>query len=223
MTKKQKRKPRNKSILVIGMGRFGRHLAMSMQKNGNSVFAIDKEESIMQDLADVLENTMIADCTKESFLQTLGVSNYDICYVATGETFEATMLITSYLKRHGAKYIVTKASSDIHIELLKIIGADEVIYPERDMAAKTAIKHSNVGVIDYLPLSRDYSIFEIEVPPAWIGNNIVKLRIRQKYNVNVLLVLYGGKNKVVDAEYVFKEGDIVVLMGTDKDVLKLRL
>lgn len=207
--------------MVIGMGRFGKHLALKMQDLGNMVLAIDKEERIMQELMPHLENILIADCTSESFIQTLGVRNFDICYVATGGTFEATILITSYLKRYGAKYVVAKAALDIHISVLKSIGADEVVYPEWTMAEKTAVRHSILGIIDYLPLSDEYSIYEIEVPPDWIGKDIGHLHIRQNYQLNILTVKGADIHNAPGVDYVFEPGDQVVLLGKEEDVLRV--
>ena len=217
--KKHRKRP-HKSILVIGMGRFGRHLAIKLQGLGNSVLAIDKVERVIEDLAQQLDNTLIADCKSEAFMQTLGISNFDICYVTIGEDFEASVLITSYLKRCGAQFIVTKASRNIHFDILKSIGADEVVYPEWEWAEKVAIKHSNVGVIDYLPLDEGYSIYEVEAPAEWFGKSIVELKVRQKYDVNILTIKQNGRHHSPSADYVFSEGDTVTLMGTEKAVLK---
>lgn len=218
---KQKKRPHHKSILVVGMGRFGSHLAMKLQELGNTVLAVDKDESIIEDLASHLENTMIADCSKEDFIQTLGISNFDICYVATGETFESTILITSYLKRYGAKYVVTKVSEDIHIDILKTLGADEIVYPERELAEKTAVRHSALGIIDYLPISDEYSIYEIEVPESWIDKSIADLHIRQKYHVNILTVKGETIKHAPNDDYTFAPGDIIALLGTEKNVMKI--
>ena len=217
---KQKRHQK-KSVLVIGMGRFGKHLAMKLQDLGNTVMAVDKDESVMRELTPRLENTMIADCTNEAFMQTLGVSGFDMCYVAIGSDLGASILITSFLKRCGAKHIVAKASRDIQSDILKAIGADETVYPERELAEKIAVRLSSLSIIDCLPLSADYSIFEIEVPVEWIGKSLGHLNVRQKYQINVLTV----KNSVVfpapGADYVFSEGEQIVVLGTEQNILRI--
>lgn len=217
----KKKKQQKKSILVIGMGRFGKHLAMKFQDTGNTVMAVDKNENVMAELAPRLENIMVADCTSEAFIQTLGIGNFDICYVAIGENFEASILITSFLKRYGAKRIVTKAARDIQIEILKRVGADEVIYPERELAEKIAVRHSSLSIIDCLPLSEEYSIYEIEVPEEWIGKSIGDLNIRRKYHLNILTVNNASVHPMPEADHVFSAKEQIVLLGTEQNVLKV--
>ncbi len=217
-----RRKQKTKSILVIGLGRFGTHLAMKMQELGISVMVVDVKEKSEQDISLMFDNYMIGDCTNENVLGSLGVGNFDICFVTIGQDFEASIVITSLLKKFGAKYIVTKASRDIQIEVLKKIGADEIVYPERDFAEKLAIRYSANNVFDFFELTSDYSIYEIAVPPDWAGKNIGILNVRQKYNVNILVIKNNSDiQPMPGVDYVFHSNDVIVVMGKEADIFRL--
>lgn len=217
-----KRKQKTKSILVIGMGRFGRHLAMKMQELGNSVMVVDKKEKLEQDISFTFSNYMIGDCTNEKVLEALGVGNFDICFVTIGQDFEACIVITSLLKKLGAKYIVTKASRDVQIEVLKNIGANEIVYPERDFAEKLAISYNINTIFDFFELSHDYSVFEIAVPSDWVGKNIKILDVYNNYHINILVVKNGIDIQPMPyADYEFRDNDIIVIMGKKSDVFSL--
>ena len=218
-----KPKQKSKSILVIGIGRFGKHLAMKMQELGNSVMVVDMKKQLEQDISISFNDYMIGDCTNENVLGALGVGNFDMCFVTIGKNFEASIVITSFLKKLGAKYVVTKASRDIQIEVLKKIGADEIIYPEREFAEKIAIRYNKSHIFDFFDLTSDYSIFEIAVPTNWVGKNIGMLDVYRKYLVNILVVKNGtgAVRPMPDENYVFRKDDIIVLMGKGKDVFSL--
>jgi trk system potassium uptake protein TrkA len=217
---KQKRKP--KSILVIGMGRFGRHLAVKMQELGNSVMVVDIKEQLEQDISYLFNDYMIGDCTNENVLSAIGVKNFDICFVTIGKNFEASIVITSRLKTFGAKYIVTKTDRDIQKDVLKKVGADDVVYPDREIAEKLAVRYNSNNIFDYIDLPGDYSIYEIAVPKDWINKKIVTLDVRKKYEINILAI----KNEttlhpVPGADYIFKEGDVIIVMAKEKDIFRI--
>lgn len=211
-----------KSVLVIGMGRFGRHLAQRMQDLGNDVMAVDMYEDNITPYAGTFTDSQIGDCTKEAVIRALGVDSFDICFVTIGEDFQASLVITSHLKNAGAKMVVAKANQDIQANLLYKIGADEVIYPEREMAEKVAVRYTAKNIFDYVPLTAEYSIYEIPILPQWIGQTIMELNVRRKYHINIIAV----KNEYTMSpmpgpDYAFSEGDHVVVMGKAEDVFKL--
>lgn len=211
-----------KSVLVIGMGRFGRHLAEQMQQLGNNVMVVDVHEENIQPYADTFTDSQIGDCTNETVVKALGVDGFDICFVTIGEDFEASLIITSHLKNCGAKMVVAKANQKIQADLLYKIGADEVVYPEREMAEKVAVRYAAKNIFDYVPLTAEYSIYEIPILPQWCGRTIMDLNVRRKYRLNIVAV----KNEKVlspmpGPDYMFVEGDHVVVMGKAEDVFKI--
>ena len=159
-----------KSVLLIGMGRFGHHLCKNLVELGNDVMIIDSDEKSVEDLTPIVTSVLIGDCTNPEVLKSIGVGNYDICFVCIGSNFQSSLEITSLLKDLGAKYVVSKASRDIHKKFLLRNGADEVIYPDRDIAEKTARRFSTDNVFDYIELTHDYSVYEIPPLDKWVGN-----------------------------------------------------
>ncbi|MGN8913753.1 potassium channel family protein [Anaerofustis butyriciformans] len=211
-----------KSVLVIGMGRFGKHLSRKMQELGNDVMIIDKDEERVSEFASEFTDSQIGDCRVEGVLESIGVNNFDICFVAIGEDFQSSLEITALLKDLNAKWVVTKASSDIQKKLLLRIGADEVVYPERDMAEKLAIRSNAKNIFDYIQLTDEYSIYEIPIINSWIGKTIIELAIRRKYKVNIIAVKNANSlDPVPSPLYTFKEGDHIIVIGKSSDVFKL--
>ena len=211
-----------KSILVIGMGRFGRHLAKKMQDLGNDVMVVDENEEIIQQYSSVFTDAQIADCTNEGVLRSLGVDSFDICFVTIGSDFQSSLVVTTLLKRMGAKYVVAKAKQDIQSELLKQIGADEIVYPERETAEKLAVKHNQKNIFDYIQLTSEYSIYEIPILREWVGRTIAEISIRRKYNINIIAIKEENNlNPSPDADYRFTENDHIVVIGKSTDVFKL--
>ncbi|MGM9886912.1 MULTISPECIES: TrkA family potassium uptake protein [unclassified Lactococcus] len=210
----------SKSVLVIGLGKFGRYLALKMQEFGNEIMVVDKEEKEAQKVSNLIDDIFIGDCTNEAVLKSLGVTDFDICFVTIGEDFEASITITMLLKKLGAQYIVVKTGSELQSELLRKIGADEIIYPERELAEKLALKyHSNHMFESYLELSSEYSIVEMEVPEHWIGKSMQKLDIRKKHGLNVIAIKNDDEIKVVpDANYLFHANDVLVVIGKQADI-----
>jgi trk system potassium uptake protein TrkA len=216
----QKRKP--KSVLVIGMGRFGRHLAIKMQELGNSVMVVDIKEQLEQNISYLFNDYRIGDCTNENVLGTIGVGNFDICFVTIGKNFEASIIITSLLKSFGAKHIVTKTERDVQEDVLRKIGADEVVYPDKEVAEKLAVRYNSSNIFDYIELPGDYSIYEIAVPKSWIGKKIVTLDIRRKYGINILAIKNGtALQPVPGSDYIFTEGDEIIVMAKEKDLFRI--
>lgn len=213
-----------KSILIIGLGRFGHHLCTEMSRLGNEVMIIDKNEDSVADLIPYATAVKIGDCTKEEVLKSLGVGNFDLCFVCIGSNFQSSLEITSLVKDLGAKYVVSKANRDIHAKFLLRNGADEVFYPDRDIAERMAVKHSANHVFDYIDLTEGYSIFEIQPDKSWIGRTLSEVNIRAKYNVSVFGVKTGGQmNLLPRAEYQMHADDHLMIVGQTKDIDKLLL
>lgn len=211
-----------KSIIVIGMGRFGRQLAKNMQELGNDVMIVDQDEDIIEELADKFTDSHIGDCTSEAVLRSLSVDSFDICFVTIGSNFQSSLVITSLLKKLGARFIVAKAKQDIQAELLHTIGANEVIYPDRDIAEKIAVRYNASNIFDYIQLTDKYAIYEIPVPESLVGLTIKDADIRRRFNVNIIAIKHEKVlNPAPDAEYVFEAGDVLVVIGQSADVFRL--
>jgi len=211
-----------KSILIIGIGAFGRHLAEKMVDLKNDVMIVDQNEYIINEMSATVTDAHIGDCTNEEVLRSLGVSNFDICFVTIGDNFQSSLEITSLLKDLGARHIISKASRDIQAKFLLRNGADEVIYPDKDMAEKLAIRCSAENVFDFIEITPDYSIFEIPIKKSWIGSSIQGIDVRKKYHINILTIK--NENKIMaapKADYIFKENDLIIVLGNSKDVIKL--
>lgn len=211
-----------KSVLVIGMGRFGQHLANEMLARGNEVMIVDVDPQRIEELAHRFTDAQIGDCTNTEVLRALGVSNFDVCFVAIGENFQASLEISSLLKELGAKQVVSKANKEIQAKFLLRNGADEVIYPERDVAIKTAIKYSANHVLDYVGLPGGLGMYEIRVPDAWIGKTIGAINIRHKFGVSILAIRHGNDMKInLGADYEFRPEDHMHVVGKEADVNRL--
>ena len=211
-----------KSILVIGMGRFGKHLAQKMLELGNDVMIVDSDETKIEELAPLFTDSFVGDCTNEGTVRALGVNNFDICFVSIGENFQSSLEITALLKDFGAKYVVSKANRDIQARFLKSVGADEVIYPEKAMAEKLAIRFNADNVYDYIELTPDFSIYEIPVPDTWVGHSISTVNVRRDYHLNIIAVKREGLLRPMPgADYVFKADDHMVVIGQAESIAKI--
>lgn len=212
-----------KSILVIGMGRFGTYLAKKLSDLGNQVMIVDKDEELINRLSPHFVDAMIGDCSREEVLEEIGVDNFDICFVTMGKSFQPSLEVTALLKDMGAKHVVSVSGSEIQSKFLLRNGADEVIYPQKDMALKTAVRYNAENIFDFIQLDNDNGIFELAIPKEWVGKDVVSANIRKEYNLNVLAVKKGGKETLLAiAGYVFSEDDHVVVAGSFKDVERLK-
>lgn len=211
-----------KSILIIGMGKFGHHLCMNLAKLGNEIMIVDEKEEVIEDLLPVVTNAKIGDCTNEEVLKSLGIRNFDICFVCIGTNFQSSLEITSLVKELGAKYVIDKANRDIHAKFLLRNGADEVIYPDRDIAEKLAVRVSANHVFDYIELTDEYSIYEIPMIKEWAGKSIGEVDIRAKYHVNVLGTKKNDKLDLLPgANYVLGDDEHIMVLGRSEDVNKI--
>lgn len=212
-----------KSILVIGMGRFGTYLAKRLSEFGNQVMIADKNEDVINRLSPYFVDAIIGDCSREEVLREIGVDNFDICFVTMGESFQPSLEVTALLKDMGAKYVVSMSGSEIQSKFLLRNGADEVIYPQMDMAYKAAVKFNADNIFDFIKLGNDYGVFEVRVPREWVGKDVVEADIRKEYDLNVLAVKKGGTSTVFMAtDYVFEEGDHVIVAGPFKAIDRLK-
>ena len=211
-----------KSVLIIGMGRMGRHLAKKMHQLGNDVMIADINPTIIEALSDRFTDSTICDCTNESVIASLDVENFDVCFVTIGEDFQASLVVTSLLKKHGARRIVAKTNQDIQAELLRIIGADEVVYPEVDTAEKLAVRYNANNIFDFVPLTEEYSIYELPVISAWAGHTLMELNIRRKYQINIIAVKNGTNlDANLSADYRFRPDDHIIVIGRSDDVFRV--
>lgn len=210
-----------KSFLIIGLGRFGKHLAEKFYELGDEVMAIDLNEERVQNIMPIVTSAKIGNCTNPDTMKTLGVSNFDVCFVCTGSNFQNSLEITSLLKELGAKKVVSKAGSDVHAKFLQRNGADDVIYPERDSSFRVASRYSIDNVFDYIELSKDMAIYEIPVAESWIDKSVSQIDVRKKYNLNILAIKENNKiTALPTADYVFYGGEHIVILGRNQDVEK---
>lgn len=211
-----------KSVLIIGLGRMGRHLAKRMLQLGNDVMIVDKNPALIEAMSDRFTDSSICDCTNEAVIRSLGVDNFDICFVTIGEDFQSSLVVTSLLKKHGARRIVAKTNQDIQAELLRTIGADEIVYPEVDTAEKLAIRYNADNIFDFVPLTEKYSIYELPILPQWAGQTLAELNVRRKYQINIIAVKSGEElNANLTADYRFAPDDHIILIGRADEVFRL--
>ena len=210
-----------KTILIIGIGEFGKHLAYRLQELKADVCLVDTDKEIINVLSEDFENAYVADCTQDAALKDLGVKSFDICVVSVGSDLQTSLEITSKLKLFGAKHIIAKASNSLQSKFLIMAGADESVYPEKDVAAKVAQLCMAENVLDAFEISDEYSVFEMKVRSEWVGKPLNKSNIRSKYNLNVMAVRGTEGIIVPDPEYVFNEDDSVFLFGKTSVLKKL--
>ena len=211
-----------KSILIIGLGRFGRHMAYKFLEEHNEVLAVDKREERAETVVDRIKDIEIGDATDENFIASLGVGNFDLCVVAIGDNFQTALEITVLLKDHGAKYILARASRDVHRKLLLRNGADHVVYAEREMAERLAVKYGSKNGLDYIELTPEVAIYEVAVPESWYGKSIIEKSIRTKYHISILATKEGGKiYPLPQPDHVFQAKETLMVMGGHDDIKKL--
>lgn len=208
-----------KSILLIGLGRFGRHIAIKLHELHHQVMAIDQVEERVNAVLPYVTNAQIGDSKNEEFLASLGVRNFDLCIVAIGENFQSSLETTSLLKELGAKFVVARASRDVHAKFLLRNGADEIVYPERQLASWTAIRYSSDHILDYIELEGDNAIVEVAVPPGWTGRSVGALDIRRKHHVNLLATKRKHRlNTAITTETILQADETLLVLGSHKDI-----
>ncbi len=210
-----------KSILLVGLGRFGKHIALNLNQLGHQVMAIDHREELVNEILPFVTNAQIGDSTNMEFLETLGIRNFDVCIVAIGTDFQSSLETTSNLKELGAKMVVSRAARDVHAKFLLRNGADEVVYPEKQLAKWTAIRYASNHILDYIQLDDAHSIFEVTIPKEWLGKSIGQIDIRKKYNINIMALKENGKiNVAISSNTVLTEEKTMLVLGEYKALQK---
>ena len=210
-----------KSVLLIGLGRFGRHIATKLIELDHQVMAIDKCEERVNAVLPYVTNAQIGDSTSEEFLSELGVRNYDVCIVAVGGDFQSSLETTSLLKDLGAKLVVSRAERDVQAKFLLRNGADEVVYPEKQVASWTAIRYTADHIFDYIKLDQDHAIFEVAIPESWLGKTVGEVDIRKKYGINIMALKRNGQmNLTIHSDTVLENGETMLVLGHNKDIQK---
>ena len=203
-----------KSVLLVGLGRFGMNIARKLNELGHEVMAIDSNEERVNEVMDFVTNGQIGNSTNEAFLRSLGVKDYDVCIVTIGGDFQSSLETTCLLKELGAKKVVARAEQDVQAKFLLRNGADEVIYPEKQLGEWTAIRYSADNVLDYINLEGPCAIFEVEVPRDWLGKTIAEIDVRKKYGVNIIAIRQKGVvNPVVTPDTMLTKDDTLLALG----------
>lgn len=210
-----------KSILLIGMGRFGKHIAYKLNEYGHEIMAVDDNEERINEILPYVTNAQIGNSTNYEFLSSLGVRNFDVCIVCIGDDFQNSLETTSNLKELGAKYVVSRASGDVHAKFLLRNGADEILYPEKQLAKWTAIRYGSDHILDYIEIDETHSIFEVSVPRGWSGRTVGEIDIRKKYNINLIALKKDGNiNMAINTETILNEDVTLLVIGEDKTLKK---
>jgi len=213
------KKIERKSFLIVGMGSFGRTLAAKLLELDNDVMVVDRDQASIDELGEIFEDAYCADLTKEAAVAKLGVEKFDVCFIASGSDFKASLEIASHLKDHGARYVVAKTASEIQSRLLKKIGVDELVYPEKDVAETLAIMKNADNVHDLIALNDVYALYSVSIPSGWVGKTIVELDIRKKCNINVVAI-QNSKNELIlrAASRKLEEGDKIKILGRQDEI-----
>ena len=210
-----------KNILLIGLGRFGKHIALQLNKLGHEVMAVDSNEERVNEILPIVTNAQIGDSTNAEFLKSLGIGNFDVCIVTIGGNFQNSLETTSLLKELGAKMVVSRAERDVQAKFLLRNGADEVVYPEKQVANWAAIRYTADHIRDYIEIDEAHAIFEVEVPEGWIGKTVGELDIRRKYSINIMATKENGKiNMAVSPDTVLTDNITLLVLGAYKELQK---
>lgn len=201
-----------KAILLVGLGRFGKHIATQLNELGHQVMAVDQREERINEVLPIVTNAQIGDSTNEEFLRSLGVDNYDVCVVAIGNHFQSSLETVCLLKELGAKLVIARCSRDRDAKFLLRNGADEVVYPEKQVARWTAIRYTADHILDYVKLDDSHAIFEVTIPQNWVGKTVGELDIRRKYNINIMAIKQGHEMDVAIRPDTVLNGDKTLLV-----------
>jgi len=211
-----------KSFVVIGCGRFGSSIARTLYSLGNEVLAIDSSEEIIKEISEEVTHAVQADVMDETVLMDLGLRNFDVAVVAIGSDIEASIMATLVVKDLGIDKVIAKAQSELHGKVLSKIGADKIIFPERDMGVRVAHNLASTNILDFIELSPDYSILEIAALKEWEEKSLAQLRLPSKYGINVMAIKRGDSIKVSpNGEVIIKKDDILVIIGNTKDIKRV--
>ncbi|MBQ4506592.1 MAG: TrkA family potassium uptake protein [Firmicutes bacterium] len=207
------------SVLLVGLNHLGSMIAIQFQKLGVEVMAVDKDEERINSILPYVTDAQIGDSTNEAFLRTLGVNNFDVCIVTIGEDFQSSLETTSLLKELGARFVVSRAESFVQEKFLLRNGADEVIYPEKQIAEWAAITYSSERILDYIKLDDDHAIFEVSIPKSWSGKTIGQLDIRKQFGINIVAIKKNGRMRTnIDPDTEIDPETTLLVLGDYKDI-----
>ncbi|MGN0633467.1 MAG: potassium channel family protein [Oscillospiraceae bacterium] len=209
-----------KSILIIGVGQFGSHVARRLNELPCEVMAIDISEERINEILPFVDNAQIGDCTNEEFMRSLGVRNYDVCIVSIGGLFQTSLEATALVKELGSPRVISRATNDVQMKFLLRNGADEVIYPEKQMAIRVATRCASDSILDFVQLDDSHAIYEMVAPKKWSGKSLAQLDVRKKFGINIIALKDGDKVTVPMADTIMHEGDIVFAIGEEKEIQK---
>jgi len=210
-----------KSILLLGLGRFGKNVAIQLAALNHEVMGVDINEDRVNEAMDIVTNAQIGDSTNEAFLRTLGVDEYDVCFVTISNDFQSSLETTSLLKELGAKFVVSRAERDGQEKFLLRNGADKVVYPEKQVAKWAAIRYSSNHILDYLELDSSHSIYEVTIPESWIGKSVVQLDVRKKHNLTIIgMKKDGAMDFMIKPDTIMTEDMSLLVVGEDKALQK---
>lgn len=210
-----------KNILLIGLGRFGKHIAMQLNEMGHEIMAVDINEERVNRILPFVTNAQIGDSTDASFLESLGIGNFDICFVTIGGSFQNSLETTSLLKELGANLVVSRAERDVQEKFLLRNGADRVVYPEKQVAKWASIRYADDHILDYMEVDASHAIFEVAIPDEWIGRSVGELDIRRRYNINILAVKKEREVSVtISVDTVLEADSTLLVLGDYKAIQK---
>ena len=210
-----------KNILLIGLGRFGKHIAMQLNEMGHEIMAVDINEERVNRILPFVTNAQIGDSTDASFLESLGIGNFDICFVTIGGSFQNSLETTSLLKELGANLVISRAERDVQEKFLLRNGADRVVYPEKQVAKWASIRYADDHILDYLEVDASHAIFEVAIPDEWIGRSVGELDIRRRYNINILAVKKEREVSVtISVDTVLEADSTLLVLGDYKAIQK---
>ena len=210
-----------KNVLLIGLGRFGKHIAKQLSQMGHEIMAVDINEERVDKILPFVTNAQIGDSTDAEFLKSLGIGNYDLCFVTIGESFQNSLETTSLLKELGAKFVISRAERDVQEKFLLRNGADKVVYPEKQVAKWASIRYTDDHILDYMEVDAAHAIFEVEIPDEWIGKTVGGLDIRRKYNINILAIKNEEEVSVaISADTVLRSGSTLLVLGDYRAIRK---
>lgn len=211
-----------KQFIVIGLGRFGSSVVKTLSDANSDVLAVDIDEEKVNDISDYATHAVALDATDENALKALGIRNFDVAIVSVGD-IQSSVLITLICKELGIKYVLCKAQNDLHAKVLFKIGADKIIFPERDTAIRVANNLLASNLIDFIEIFKNYGMLEICVPSVWVGKSLLELNIRKNYNVSIIAIKHGDEINVnPSADDVLRERDVIIVIGSEDNMNKIK-
>ena len=210
-----------KSVLIIGAGQFGMHIARRMAELRCEIMAVDSDEERINSILPLVTNAQIGDSTNSVFMQSLGIPDYDVCIVTISDSFQDSLETTALLKELGAKKVISRAQNDVQEKFLLRNGADETIYPEKHTAVRLATKEASDNILDVLQLDNDINIYELRVPKSWRDKTIAELDVRKKYHLNIIAIRTSDQLVVPMPDMKMSEDDAILLLGNMKDIQKV--